>query len=363
LKHIDWDAIESINDLRMSCGFLPIHLSPFDGRAWIAIYKTLKFRFPDLDLLMDDSNTEGWIPLHAVLGSRETGNIQNELLSVMQFILRDCPRAALHKPRMPVQLLLVSSTVDCFCQFLLDGQYDVRAETLINRIFAGQIPDWSSKGYCTLAELGFNAESEKQFGLWLFTCCAYAFEIFERVVPQHTSTARAICLQTLLMVPTFPHSYEGISKIVALGFDSVLPADVDPVLASHPLWHYTASHWDPPTYDEIEECLAGNDEFDRDTTKPFWQTFWQLVTAYEASPPSLTSDVEFLPAPEELVIFSEPTDVLHFMEWGKKVCPTYTNILQMVITHFVEQDNTRETETGKKNRFKEYAEHANLKTE
>eukprot|EP01122_Echinamoeba_exundans_P011565 TRINITY_DN4635_c0_g2_i1.p1 TRINITY_DN4635_c0_g2~~TRINITY_DN4635_c0_g2_i1.p1 ORF type:complete len:456 (-),score=36.17 TRINITY_DN4635_c0_g2_i1:530-1852(-) len=365
LKHINWDAIESINDLRMSCGFLPIHLSPYRFRTWLAIYRALKHRFPEADLLLDDSNTEGWIPIHAVVGSRETGNLQPEILALMEYIIRECPQALSQKgPTMSRQPSLTGSTIDCFCNFLLeDNTYSSRAFDLIQRVVAAQLPDLSRRPPCTLAALGFIGEADKPLGTWLYACCAYAPQIFDHVVAQHSSAARAICLHVLLSRPPMPRSSYGISKIISLGFDLELPEDVEPVLDAHPLWHYIAVHW-VPDHDFLlpEDYLASIDELDRGKSKEFWQTLWPLIKAFEAAPPGPddtngASFNDFFPPPWELVVFSEPDDVIRFFQWGKQFFPNYVSSLQHCISEFYQGDQKREEE-AKPNRFQAYADFA-----
>jgi hypothetical protein len=357
LSRIKWDLLSSIDDLRMSNGLLPIHLSPCDFGAWQAIYNRLKSRFPTADLLQDDANVQGMMPIESILMTKETGYSDEAVYSTMEFILRECPQAASHsRQRRPNQGSLTSLCMERFCHFTVESSFSPRAFEIIQRIVAVEFPDLAQRGPCTLQDLGFELNDTRYRGFMLFACSFYAPQIFDLVIAQQTSAERACCLHALMSRPPVPNSVDCIRKVLSLGFDLILPNELvsDPISEFHPLWHYLAEHWNgDPTFDPVEDYLANHEELDKQRCKSFWDCFWELVDAFEAGgqPGFVPEEMyDVLPLGDELIVFSEVNNILRFMEWGATRCRLLIRNMRQDIIELHHLDKAREAE-GKQNRF------------
>jgi hypothetical protein len=351
LQKLNWTLVKSIDDIRTSCGFLPIHMSPEDADTWLAIYRELASRFSGANLLLDVSNFENWAPIHAVVAVKEHGNEISAILSVLELILDECPQSAPHsEPQRPDQLSFIESVICLFSTFYAsDTFYSNRAVAVVERIVEAQFPVLA---LCKPDDLNiFSGDDTVYSGMMLFSCSMFAPTLFNHLVSLLPSSIRAACLHLILCNAPTPSAPRSIAKIADLGFDLT----IEPMTISHPIWHYLSTHWifqlsmgnDPIGY------LADIDNLDQHTTKPFWQNFWRLVDAFGSSLPDSVDPPEMMdkfPLAEQIIPFSDPEDIIRLLDWGQGRCQMWIDGVEVGIDIICGFDRVRE-KSGKPNRF------------
>jgi hypothetical protein len=367
---LDWDAVESLDQLRMSSGFLPTHLAPQDFGAWTTVYNCIKKRFPDVDLLGDNANTQGWIPIYSVLGSRPAPPAEDQAIPLLKFILQERPESAGFVPQSGISLL--SLAIQSF-SFDLDTFPPAKdAIPIIETLAKARLGDLSQRAPCTLKDLEFmSAMGADVLGMYLFGCLIYLPRVFDLVVANESAEVRTACLRRLASqrgCREVPGLFKAIQRLLEEGVQQIkLEAeeeeDMDEVssfLDRNVLFSFWSSMWSyRMDIFDTEEYLSSHQDLEQHKTSEFWECFWKLADAPiapigEKAPKPPQDLVEYIPDGTELIICSEPHNIEKLISYCMVFYPAYLQEIKSSLEDLDLRDVTPDRPTSRFHGLLEY---------